>query len=81
MIHIHAPAPRSIRIQRMWCPHCDKWRFMVNRNYEWYGLYATCLKCGDTWTNEGPLARPFERGWRKRRVAEVKADWRKRGDA
>ena len=61
---------------KLWCPNCEKHRYMICRSYEWYGPASICLRCGDAWNDGEWLERPFMRGWRKHRLDEAKRNWR-----
>ena len=76
-IHICAPACDDHAIVRVWCPTCDKMRYMTAIHYEWYGWYHTCLRCGEHWGDGEMLERPFMRGWRKENTKEAKEQWRR----
>jgi hypothetical protein len=42
----------------------------------WYGHIVTCTNCGDRWgLGEGMFGRPFERGWRQKRIDSALAEW------
>jgi len=49
---------------------------MVVAFYEWYGPYWTCLRCGDAYTDDERLPRPFAPGWRKENIEGAKKLWR-----
>ena len=65
-VHICAPRPDKVWIERFHCHNCERRRFAVLQHIEWYGVDATCLRCGERYSDEGRLPRPFERGWRER---------------
>ena len=69
------------RIEKMWlekgyCPNCKKQRYFIREMVEWYGLYDTCLRCGDKWFEGKMMARPFCRGWRKMQIEKAKKWYR-----
>lgn len=64
-------------IERGHCPTCKKQRFFLREMVDWYGLYDTCLKCGDRWGENELLDRPFCRGWRKESVDRAKKFYRR----
>lgn len=67
-IHICAPAPDDVQLIRGHCPTCGSSRRLTAQHYEWYGWSVTGLRCGEGWSDGERLARPFERGWRKKSV-------------
>ena len=61
------------RIQR--CPTENRRRRMVVWGTAWYSPTWTCLGCGDRWTDGERDERPFERGWRRKAIAEAAEMW------
>ena len=56
------------------CPTCEQRRwFLIHFDGIWYGDTKTCLTCGDMWQDGFRLQRPFEPGWRQKRIAAAKA--------
>jgi hypothetical protein len=64
---------RFRRIQH--CPTCQRRRRFVGRWQVWYDFDETCCACGDFFQDGGRAPRPFERGWRERRIAKAKSEW------
>lgn len=73
MIHVYAPAPMEVQIVRAHCTTCQRSRRMVTTLYEWYSGELTCLRCGESWNEDGRRERPFARGWRPR---AIRSAWR-----
>jgi hypothetical protein len=71
-VHIYAPPPVCVWIERECCPNCQRRRRMVFVTYKWYGGRVTCLRCGDAWDEDGRCERPFARGWRPK---AIRAAW------
>lgn len=67
-VHICAPGPALVWLGRNECPTCGVSRRFVCERYEWYGGVDTCLRCGDSWDEDGRRERPFRRNWRPRAV-------------
>jgi len=57
------------------CPTCDRKRRFAGFDQFMYGPTMTCLGCGDTWTVDGMLPRPFEPAWRKKAVRRAEDYW------
>lgn len=57
------------------CPNCGKRRRFILKAQDHYDTIWTCCACGDSWTNEGRMERPFRRGWRPEAIATAKRDW------
>ena len=72
LIHVHAPAATEVKVLVRRCPTCAGRRRMLCEHYEWYGWNVTCLGCGEAWSDGERLERPFERGWRRRRIAAAR---------
>ena len=77
MSHICAPAPIECTLMRGYCSTCDRKSWAVSFYYEWYGPSATCLRCGESWNEEGMEERPFCRGWRQMSIDGAKSLWRR----
>lgn len=75
-LHIYAPAPTRIGIDRGVCPDCGKRSAFVLRSYEWYDTEATCLLCGRSWSGGEWMPLPFERGARKKSIERAKRAYR-----
>lgn len=76
-VHVYAPPPMVVRLERFDCPTCERSRFAVVAVYEWYGPDATCLRCGERFNEEGRAARPFLPRWREKSVEAAKAFYRR----
>jgi hypothetical protein len=72
-VHVCAPAPVEAMILRATCHTCGILRRILALYYEWYGPTWTCLRCGDSWNEDGRAERPFRRGWRKE---AIRSAWR-----
>jgi hypothetical protein len=72
MFHINFARFSQVKSKIVKCPTCEHRRKFLCEFQEWYGWLITCLTCGDRWENGEMLPRPFERGWRKRKIAEAK---------
>lgn len=70
--HIWAPQPDIAEVRVQFCPTEDTETEMLCQHFEWLGWDITCLSCGEKWGDGERLARPFERGWRERRIEEAK---------
>lgn len=57
------------------CPVCARRRRHVLYDGAWYGMRLTCCGCGDSWSEEGRMERPFQRGWRTEAIARARSDW------
>ena len=66
----------KVWLKKSHCPTCGKKRFFVYELWEWYGIYVTCLKCGEKFTDEGRMDRPFCPGWRKTNIRNAKRFYR-----
>ena len=75
--HISLAKPDHVWLRRYHCPTCEKRRFFMGWHQEWYGSIFTCLKCGERFSNDEMLPRPFCRGWRKDNIASAKKFYRK----
>jgi hypothetical protein len=75
-VHISAPKPLEIKRIVKQCPWCERRTRQVGVFFDWFGWNITCCSCGECWEGGEGLPHPFERGWRKRRIAEAKALWR-----
>lgn len=77
MLHVNHVRYSEARLAREHCPNCKKRTFFVSFFQDYYGWDSTCLRCGDSWQGSEMRERPFERGWRERRVKEAKDAYRK----
>jgi len=66
----------KVWLEKGYCPTCKKKRFFVRQMWEWYGLYDTCLKCGEKYFEGERMDRPFCRGWRKGNIDSAKKFYR-----
>lgn len=71
VIHICAPPAIEASIIRALCGNCGRKRRFVAAYYAWYGPTCTCLRCGDSWNEDGLCARPFERAWRPKAIRKA----------
>src|SRR5687768_6003201 len=69
-----APTTVTYRAVRR-CPACREVRRQVGPFAVWYDTIWTCLGCGDSYSHEGILERPFARGWREREKARARRLW------
>ncbi len=76
-VHINFCRYDLVALKRGHCPTCDKKTFFVSLHQDWYGWDSTCLKCGEHWQDGEMSERPFERAWRKRRIEQARASYRK----
>lgn len=67
-VHIHVAPAVKVTLIREVCSTCLRSRRFVAAYYEWYGPTWTCLRCGDSWNEDGRCERPFRRGWRKESI-------------
>lgn len=73
---VHICSPSSVTFRRvMVCPTCDTLRRFVGDAAVWYGTTWTCCTCGDAWSAEGRMPRPFARGWREEEAARARRKW------
>jgi len=77
MLHIKFAKPRDASLIRLACPTCECRTFFAATFEDYYGWHKTCLKCGESWQDGEMLERPFERGWRKRRIEQAKQTYRR----
>lgn len=75
-IHICRPSFDYIRRITL-CPNCKVRRRFILKAQDYYDTIWTCCACGDSWTAEGRMERPFKPGWRKERISRAKSDWAK----
>jgi hypothetical protein len=68
------PATIHIRTVRN-CPTCKQRRRMAGFDQLWYGPTLTCLGCGDSWSCEGRLERPFRPRWRRDVIESAQRLW------
>ncbi len=66
----------EVWIRRLFCPTCEKKRYFLCTLWEWYGLYDTCLKCGERYFEGEQMDRPFCPGWRKSNIDSAKKFYR-----
>lgn len=62
---------RRVRI----CPTCRTRRQFVQESWIWYPSNWTCTACGDTWSEDGRLPRPFRPRWREDARRRARAKW------
>jgi len=62
----------KVWLKKTYCPTCGKDRYFVAALWEWYGVYLTCIRCGERFCEEGRMERPFCRGWRKDSIKRAK---------
>lgn len=67
----------AVWLKRLECPSCDKRRFFVRELWQWYGVYDTCLKCGEKFCDGVQMDRPFCRGWRRGNIKAAERFYRK----
>lgn len=62
----------------MHCPTCERRRrfVVIGELYSYYAPTLTCCACGDSWGEDGRMARPFRRGWRDRAIATARQQWK-----
>jgi hypothetical protein len=69
-------APSSVRLRRVrHCPNCKRVRRFVGRAMVWYDTIWTCCACGDSYSVEGRMQRPFARGWRADEIRRARREW------
>ena len=66
------PDVESRWVARHKCPTCNKRTKFLCEHEGWYGVYFTCLSCGDRWGDGEMLERPFCRGWRQENIKHAK---------
>ncbi len=76
-VHVNNPQPSSVWIERFYCTTCGRPKYGVVVHVEWYGTDATCLYCGERYSEEGRTPRPFERGWREKSKADARKVYRR----
>jgi len=59
------------------CPNCQRRRRFSGTIVPYYAPIFTCCACGDAYSEEGRLRRPFARGWRKQASRKAMVDWRR----
>ncbi len=57
------------------CPVCKSEQRMAGFLQLWYGQTATCLNCGDMWTDGEMHPRPFKPRWRSENIAAAQKWW------
>lgn len=57
------------------CPTCERRRRFVVSMWVWYPSIATCVACGDEWSEDGRQPRPFARGWRETATRQARQTW------
>jgi hypothetical protein len=80
-LHIHAPQPDQVKIRMTRCPVCERSSPFVVAHTPWYGFTATCLRCGDKWTDGKRHDRPFAPRWRRSNINAAKTLWRRHNTA
>lgn len=68
-VHVHAPPVVRFELFRTECPECGEPSWFFSRGWEWYADRLTCLGCGDEFSEDGRMERPFCRGWRQSNIA------------
>ena len=76
-VHICAPSPDLVEIQRHDCSNCERRTYFIVAHTPWYGTDHTCLRCGDQWSDGERRERPFVPGWRRHRKALARAQYRR----
>lgn len=83
-IVVCTPTYTDMRLIVRLCPTCGRQRRMLAKFQDWYGWDSTCLTCGDEWADGEMRQRPDGRlwenrqgAWRKRRVQEAWARYRR----
>lgn len=71
IVHINAPAADSKIVVERECGSCQTDARLFCEHVPWYGWTVTCLSCGEEWQDGERMPRPFERGWREKRIAEA----------
>lgn len=66
--------PEALACRRiMHCWTCERRRLFVQKfGGVWYPDVLTCLTCGDSWSSEGRMERPWVRAWRKEAVRRAR---------
>lgn len=54
------------------CPQCRRPEILVGWYQRWYGWLWTCSGCGEKFSDEEWLPRPFRPGWRRDRIARAR---------
>lgn len=72
-VHVCAPAPELVKMLRGYCHNCRQNRRFIVAFFAWYDPLETCLRCGERYSGEERLERPFARGWRER---SIRSAWR-----
>jgi len=72
-IHIHAPAITHSVFTAECCPDCQRPEPAMVREFTdgYNDPEVICLCCGESWSGGYLWPKPFERGWRQRRIAQV----------
>jgi hypothetical protein len=78
-IHINVSRYDYVQKHRRTCPTCKKRTTFLHLGQAWYGTSATCMECGDSWSEEGRAERPFMPKWRERSIASAKRIWKQYG--
>jgi hypothetical protein len=78
LLSLHVNFVRHIiaMLHRIDCPTCKKKTYATAFYQEWYGWDTTCLRCGEEWQDGKMSERPFERGWRTKRIIAAKKHYR-----
>ena len=76
-LHVEFTRYSQIVLRRHPCIGCDRNSFFVDSFQEWYGWNGTCLKCGEQYSDEEWLPRPFARAWRQRNIEHAREHWRR----
>lgn len=72
MSAICCPTVTHHEIRAMKCPCCGGYANVLIECWEWYAAQATCLLCGDAWSDGERMERPFAPRWREERIASAK---------
>ena len=71
-VHIYAPPVVKVEVSAMKCPFCGCYANILVECWEWHDAQATCLMCGDAWSDGERMERPFCPGWRNARIEQAK---------
>ena len=79
LLHINRPRYIEVKQPAIFCTTCQARRRQLCTLEAWYGVYRTCLTCGERWGDGERLERPFARGWRQDSVRRAKELWARYG--
>lgn len=71
-IHVYSPSVTKYEVAERNCPVCGCYSRILIECWDWYSPQATCLMCGDAWSDGELLERPFCPGWREERIEKAK---------